>query len=57
MSDEKEVIKGEIYKAIGHLDEATEVMKRELEESSKNEEEIVGFFTVVGRILKNIFTH
>ncbi len=54
MSDEKHATKEEVFKAIGHLDEATEVMKQEIERSSENEEEIVGFFTLLGRIIKGV---
>lgn len=54
MSDEKQVTKEEVFKAIGHLDEATEVMKREIEHNIENEEEIVGFFTLLGRIIKGV---
>ena len=54
MSDENNVTKDEVFKAIGHLDQATEVMKREMEHATENEEEIVSFFTLLGRILKSI---
>ena len=55
MSDQTEVTEKEVFKAIGHLDEATETMKREALESKNNEEEIVGLITIIGRIIRGIF--
>lgn len=55
MSDEKQVTESEVFKAIGHLDEATEIMKREIEQNSEDEEEVVSFFTTLGRIIRDVF--
>lgn len=55
MSDEKQVTESEVFKAIGHLDEATEIMKREIEQNSDDEEEVVSFFTTLGRIIRDVF--
>lgn len=57
MNSEHKVSDEDVFKAIGHLDEATEVMKREAERSAQDEEQVVGFFTILGRILKGIFGH
>lgn len=55
MSTEKEVTKEEIFKAIGHLDEATKTMQEDYERSFENEEQVVGFLTILGRIVRGIF--
>lgn len=54
MSDEKQPTKADVYKAIGQLEESTNTMKQEIENSNENEERIVSFFTLVGRIIKGI---
>lgn len=55
MSDEKEATKEEVFKAIGHLDEATKTMQEEYERSFENDEQVVGFLTILGRVVRGIF--
>lgn len=54
MSDENKSTGEEVFKAIGRLDEATEGMRQKAEQSSEEEERIVGFFTLLGRIIKAV---
>lgn len=45
----------DVFKAIGHLDEATQEMASDAVKSDDESEEIVGILTIIGRVIKNIF--
>ena len=55
MPDEKPVTEGDVYKAIGHLDEATKVLREEAKDAARDQDQVIGFFTALGRILKAVF--
>lgn len=56
MPTEQDIVnESDVFKAIGHLDEATKTMTSDAAASAEDQEEIIGFFTLVGRILKHIF--
>lgn len=46
----------DVYKAIGHLEEATKAMTSDAVAHGEDEEEIIGFFTMLGQIIKQIVT-
>jgi hypothetical protein len=52
MKSENKVTDVDVYKAIGHLDEATEVMQHNHDIGDKSEEEVIGIFSFIGRIIK-----
>lgn len=52
MGDVKNVTDEEVYKAIGHLDSATEVMQHNHEIDSKNEDQVLTVISFIGQIIK-----
>lgn len=52
MNSENKVSDVDIYKAIGQLDEATEVMRQNHEVDYKSEDQVVGLISFLGRIVK-----
>lgn len=51
--DGDQVNEAEVFKAIGHLEEATKTMTSEAIAEAEDEEKIVGFFTILGKVIKH----
>lgn len=56
MNEVNKVTDVDIYKAIGHLDEATEVMQQNQDTDSKNEEQFIGIISFIGRVIKALIS-
>lgn len=52
MKPEDKVTDVDVYKAIGHLDKATEMMRHNHEIEDKTEDQVVGVISFLGRIIK-----
>lgn len=52
----KNVTDEEVYKAIGHLDSATEVMQHNQEIEMENEDQTVSVISFIGRVLKALIS-
>jgi len=54
MSNNNQNSQEEVFKSIGRLDEATHAMENDIKNAHKEEDQIISFFTVVGKIIKEI---
>ena len=55
MPTDQQVSDSDVFKAIGHLEEATKSMQIAADHDVKDSEEIIGFFATIGKIIKEIF--
>ncbi|NUN07305.1 MAG: hypothetical protein HUU57_16295 [Bdellovibrio sp.] len=53
-TDQEQVTESDVFKAIGHLEEATKTMVDDAAAVTEDEEKIAGFLAFVGRIIKHI---
>ncbi len=56
MNSESKITDVDVYKAIGHLDEATEVMEKNHETEDKNEDQVISVLSFLGRVIKALIT-
>ncbi len=56
MNSENKVTDDEIYKAIGHLEEATEVMQMNHDSVIENEKQALNILSAIGRIIESLIT-